>query len=425
MNARLPAGLVRGIVLVTGLVCCVVAVVALIEGLALAIGGSPAGTWDWVGGAVVIAVVIPLVRPPLERLADRAAYGREGDPYAVLASFVQRISDTLAVDDVLPHLARAAVQATHSSRGGVRLWLADGEERHETWPPEAPETTTEGVSLNLDYDGERVGRIEVAGAADELRDTDRELLARLAGPAGLALSNVRLTLELRRRLAQTMALTESVRRSRERLLHTGFHQRERFVAAVARRVLTRLDAADDQLVATAGGSPTAFGAAEVEALACLEALRDLAAGVFPPVLAERGVAAALEGQLDRTSATVVVHDSVGTGTVRYPPAVESGIYFCCAALVDDLDATGRVSVELGGDDSRLTFLVSGETPPSTAVEQLVRDRVEALGGDLTMSSAAERVDVHGTIPVAGATLPAVIAQADALTSMIARGSESV
>ena len=52
----------------------------------------------------------------------------------MLSGFVERISETLAVDDVLPHVARTVTQAMHSPRGEVRLWLADGGQWKQTWP---------------------------------------------------------------------------------------------------------------------------------------------------------------------------------------------------------------------------------------------------------------------------------------------------
>ena len=80
---------------------------------------------------------------------------------------------------------------------------------------------------------------------------------------------------------------------------------------------------------------------------CLEALRDLASGVFPPALRERGVSAALDLYLDQHRIPVVVRTALA-GDVRYPAAVESAAYFCCVALADDLAASERLAIELSG-----------------------------------------------------------------------------
>ena len=403
--ARPPAGLVRYLVLGAGLVAVVVLVVGLVDVLALAVGRTP-GMWAWLGGAAAIAVLVPVARPTLDRLADRAAYGREGDPYAVLADFVHRISETLAVDDVMPQLARTAVEATRSSSGAVRVWLADGGERRESWPPEAGPIGAGEVGVVLEHAGERVGRLEVAGAEETLRESDRLLLARLAAPAGVALSNVRLTHELRRRLAQTMALSEQIRLSRQRLLDSGRDQQERFVSAVQRRVLPRLDALDAHVLALAGGT-SALPAAESEARACLEALRELAAGLFPPALSERGLAAALDGHFDQHGEPVVVTDA-GGGSVRYPLAAESAAYFCCIAVTDEITSAGRATIELGMDPTELTFRIRGAIAPVSAVLELVRDRVEALDGRVDVVDDASGCDVTARLPA----LPPAAAEAD-------------
>lgn len=412
MTRRLPAVLVRPLVLAGGVVLGVVLVVAVVE-LVAGLAGHQPGAGGWFAGALAIAVLMPWLRPRFDALADRAAYGRQGDPYALLADFGQRISATLAVDDVLPELARTAVQATRSSQGGVRLWLADGQERRETWPPGAVVTGTDpgDVSLVVEHGGERVGRLEVAGVDEVLRDTDRELLARLAGPAGVALSNVRLTVELRRRLVQTTALAEELRRSRQRLLDAGREQRERFVVEVRRHVLPRLDAADLAL-ADETSDPDSLRVAETEIRGCLHAMRELAAGVYPPVLAERGLAAALEWRFDEIDARVTV--TSGPGVAGLPPAMEAAAYFCCVAIIEDAPATtvavdpGPAGIALDADEGALTFRVTRASGCSDAVEQLVRDRVGALGGRLEVCRTVGGVEMCGRLGADGASLEAVI-----------------
>lgn len=399
MRRPLPANLTRALVTGAALIVCVILVVGVIEAAARILGGRP-GMWGWLAGAGLLALVVTIAHPLVERIADRAAFGRGGDPYAVVASFVQRMSDTLAIDDVLPQLAQSAVRATRSTSGAVRLLLPDGQERREVWPPQVEPAGAGEVEVSLEHAGELVGRIEVAGADETLRESDRALLRRLAAPAGVALSNVRLTHELRLRLAETTALGEQLARSRQRLLDSGRAQQERFAAAVERQVLRRLDEAERVLreaeTAQAASPAASLARAESETRACLESLRELAAGVFPPTLGERGVAAALDLRLGQLSASAVLRDRTPEG-MRYPAATEAAAYFCCAAAAEELGPQTPMTIDLDGDSAGLTFRIRAAVALPDSVEESLRDRVEALGGRLTVTTESTGCEVRGDL----------------------------
>ena len=183
----------------------------------------------------------------------------------------------------------------------------------------------------------------------------------------------------------------------------------------------RLDAVDTQLLALAGGVPALPGA-EAEARACLEALRELAAGLFPPALAERGLGAALDWHFDQHGEPVIVRDGTGAGS-RFPSAVESAAYFCCTAVTDDI-AAAPATIELGGDAAGLTFRIRSAAPVSAAVEELLRDRVEALGGELGISSGEDGCDVRASLPVSPGAEPDPATRATATASEpVAAGTE--
>ena len=219
------------------------------------------------------------------------------------------------------------------------------------------------VSLVLEQAGSTIGRLEVAGADEELRDVDRELLSR-SGRAGRA-RRCRTSGSLSScgaRLAETIALAEEIRQSRQRLLDTGREQRERFVLAVHRRVLTRLDAVD----AAAASEPL-----EGRRLRCalaMEETRDCLRGAARPCEpgcfrrpCASGASPALD-LMDQHRVPVVVRTAVA-GDVRYPAAVEAAAYFCCVALADDLAPGERLAIELAGDTTELMFLARGSASP--------------------------------------------------------------
>jgi signal transduction histidine kinase len=262
--------------------------------------------------------------------------------------------------------------------------------------------------------GEEVGEIAVAkGPGDPLRPQEEFLLRDLAGQAGLALHNVRLTEELRARVAEIEERAGAIRDSQRRILTAGADERRRLELALE-------DRADGKLRAIAGGLEQALegldhdpGAAaarlealQVEAQETLEDVRDLARGIFPPLLADRGLAAALDAQLRKIPIPVRLEAKAGG---RYPQEVEAAVYFCSLeALRNAASHSGATEAvlrleEKGGE---LSFTVSddgrgfnAETAARSGLRD-VRDRAEALGGTLEVRSApGEGTTVTGRIPV--------------------------
>jgi hypothetical protein len=117
----------------------------------------------------------------------------------------------------------------------------------------------------------------------------------------------------------------------------------------------------------------------------LDALRDLSAGLYPPTLADRGLAAAIELHALRHGLDVRV-DVHGEG----PPAptdVQAAAFFCVASIIDDVGRTGRCGIELHLVDRGLAVVVRSDGQPSADTAELVADRVAALGGHVGTGTA--------------------------------------
>jgi signal transduction histidine kinase len=121
----------------------------------------------------------------------------------------------------------------------------------------------------------------------------------------------------------------------------------------------------------------------------LDELRQLAAGVHPAVLTTRGLGPAVEALADRVPIPVLVHAS----SDRYPPHVESAAYFLIAEAITNAvkhaDAS-RVLVRCTGRPGALDVVVEddgrGGADPDGAGLRGIADRVEALGGTMTIDS---------------------------------------
>jgi signal transduction histidine kinase len=318
-----------------------------------------------------------------------------------VAALVREVSAAVAVDAVLPELARATSRAVHQAHSEVRLWLADGSERRETWPPTPGSLDTE-LAVPLDHGGSTVGRLAVA-AADGQDGDGRRALELLAGPAAVALSNVRLAFELRRRLAELSALSASLRRSRERLVAARAEQRRRLSAEIRAQVLPELQRVDELL---AEGADDAPAAARPHAQEALDRLRELTHGVFPAVLAEQGLGPALELYGDgHPSVSVSVAPDVRT--LGLPAEVAATAYFCGiaapAALPDDVPVTVHVAL---GDAALVEVVTAGERIDAQTV-QLIHDRAEAVGGRLEVRAPTS---LSVTLPLATEVADLVPAQ---------------
>ena len=132
--------------------------------------------------------------------------------------------------------------------------------------------------------------------------------------------------------------------------------------------------------------------AREEATAAISELRDLARGIAPPVLADRGLVAAVESLASRSTANVEV---VGQLDHRPPPAVETAAYFVVAEALTNVvkhapGASARVTISLDG--AMLVVEVADNGPggadPAGGGLTGLRQRVEALDGWLEVHSVA-------------------------------------
>jgi signal transduction histidine kinase len=138
----------------------------------------------------------------------------------------------------------------------------------------------------------------------------------------------------------------------------------------------------------------------------LEQLRDLARGIYPPLLADQGLVAALQAQARKASVlTVVSSDGVG----RYPQEMEAAVYFCVLeALTNVAKYSGAIKAEvrLAQTNGELRLEVTDDGSGFDTVEmsygtglQGMADRLDAIGGTLRVASTpGEGTTIHGRIP---------------------------
>jgi signal transduction histidine kinase len=408
----LADGLVLG-----GLVAFVVlvyAVVVLGGGALVGRTASPSLVLSVLATAVVALAFDP-VQTRLEQFVNGAVLGDQLPPYEVLRRFTGAVAGNAPSEELPDRMARLLADGTCAQSAEVWVAVADRAVLAATWPPRSGEVGAEqGGTRRRDvrHGGELLGVLVVRERPGiPLTEVEERLFADLADQAGLVLRGARLRAELRLRAEELSIRAEELRRSRERLVDAHDAERRRLERdihdgaqqhLVALAVNLRLA---DTLARTAPERAADLLVAQEAAVAdAVEALAQLSRGIYPPLLVQDGVEAALK-------AAVAGSDGIrveATGVGRYPATVEAAAYFCCLeALQNAAKHAGAttVRVQLVGEPAALvaTVVDDGIGFDTTAVRSgtglsSMRDRVESLGGSLTARSE----------PGLGTTIRAVI-----------------
>jgi signal transduction histidine kinase len=359
--------------------------------LALDSGGPwPAGldaALHWAAlafAAIPMAFLVGLLRTQLHR--------------GVLSDLIVELSGHPSPPEVQAALARAlgdpALDVAYWVPAQSRYVDLDGR------PAKLDDHPTRHVTV-LDHDGRPIAAL----VHDPSLLDEPDLMQAAAAAAQLALENARLHAELRAQLeevrasrARIVSAGDAERRRIERDLHDGAQQRLlgiRLSLRVARGQLGRdVGAVDEMLTET-----------ETELAGALEDLRALARGIHPAVLAEEGLAAAMETLARRASVPVTIE---ALPAQRLPFAVEAAAYYVAAEALANVAKhaqAGRVTLSATCSDRSLLVDIRDDgaggahQAPGGGLVGL-QDRVAALDGTLHISSPLGRgTHVHAEIPL--------------------------
>jgi signal transduction histidine kinase len=259
------------------------------------------------------------------------------------------------------------------------------------------------VAFEVRDGDELLGALSVEPTASDPMNAAKERLIRdLAAQARLVLRNVRLIEELRESRRRIVSAQDERARALERNIHDGAQQQ-----LVALQVQQRL--VDSMIDRDPSRAHELLDQVQRDTASALEELRDLARGIYPPLLADEGLAAAIGSQARKSSIPVMVEpDGIG----RYAQDVEAAVYFSCLEALQNIakyaEAT-KATVRLSQGDGVLRFEVSddgrGFDPASVSYGTGLRgmaDRLEAIGGRLDVRSApGDGTTVAGVVPVSG------------------------
>ena len=386
-------------------------------GIVLGIGtfvGHRSGPVLTIAAAVTIALLFQPLRRRTQLFANRLVYGQRATPYQALSDFAGDIAGQIDLAEAVDRMVSVLARATGADR--AEAWIRVGTELRPAaiWPPGSPlpATVTIGVGDSLPaiggasraaavrHGGELLGALSLRKPPNEpLTSTEDELIRHLASQAGLVLRNAALTAELRATIDELRAsrrrlveAQDAERRKIERNLHDGAQQQ--LIALTIHLALLEESAGDPAAVRELAP------AVKDGVRAALEDLRDLARGIYPPLLADQGLVPALQAQACKAALPVEI-DADGIG--RYPQDTEAAVYFCALEALQNIAKyanASRATVGLSCSDGSLQFTVTDDgTGFDTATTrhgtglQGMADRLAALGGALQIRSQPG----HGTI----------------------------
>jgi signal transduction histidine kinase len=406
--------------------------------------------WWAMAAAAVAAIAQLALRGRFSRIATSFTYGAREAPDEVVRSFGTRMTRAIPMDELLLQLVESlrktlslasaeiftgdgevldlvvsvpdrptrSLQVTRDERQVIARAGVSGNAWASVWLPSIATGDVVGPMrvAPISHAGELLGIIVVSRiqGAVAFREEDDRVLSDLARQVGLALHNAQLDTalqssldelrrqadELRASRARVVASGDAERRRVERNLHDGAQQH--LVALAVNLRLTKDVVAEDPEMAVQ--MLDELGAAVQETI---RELRELAHGIYPPLLVDSGLGEALKAVTNRSPLDI---ELITEGIGRYGGDVEAAVYFCCLEALQNAGkhaSSSHVVVRVWEESGSLLFEVRDDGP-GFDVRTAQRghgyvnmmDRLGAIGGAVRWESEiGHGTAIRGSLPL--------------------------
>jgi signal transduction histidine kinase len=371
--------------------------------------------------AAVCACGVRAVLGPVDRFVERITRLRTTTPYSVLAEAAAR-TRTGMLDTALPGLAEVLANGTAARQAVIWVVASDRLVAAAFHPlPRTPFPEVANIAVLLDradvdhivpiVEGDVLrAALTIAKPGQSITAADQRLMRDVASEARLLLQGVALATELRERVRHAAELGAELQHSRWRLTGARDLERRRLAAelghaitgrfAVVRGLLEAMHT--DLLTGRTEDAISEIGTVRARLDELLERFRSIARGVYPSVLRDQGLSAALEELVVDLPREVRLRGAPGR---RYPWEVESGIYYFVASAVHWLAETpgAPIEVTLSEADQRLSVEIVDAHAGLAEAElraALVNDleRLAALGGAVDLGRTESSVVLRAHLP---------------------------
>lgn len=337
----------------------------------------------------VVAILFEPLRERLQRAVNRLMYGERDDPATVLARLSRRLDSALAPDSVLQTIVETLSQTLRLPYAAISLFSAEDSPRLIA---SAGVSTSELIHLPLTYQAEHLGELILAprAAGESFSTADMNLLNIIAGQAGFAVNNLRLTQDLQRSREKLVTAQEEERRRLRRDLHDG-------LGPTLASLSHRLDNAADLVKSDPDQSTQLLRELKGQVKETVAEIRRLVYALRPPVLDEFGLVSALREHVAPYSGPngMSVSFDVTEPMPPLPAAVEVAAYRivmeALTNIVQHAQAT-QCGIEIKVDENSLLLEVSdngkGLASKSHSGVGLasMRERAAELGGETFIES---------------------------------------
>jgi signal transduction histidine kinase len=419
-------------------------VVAVYLVLVVGLNGRPTGTERGVMlssllAALVAAVLVPPVRARVAMEVRSLLHEERPSTGEIVAAFGARMSRAIPMDELMLQLAESVRETLPGTR--VEIWTGTAEALRRTtsipaqpaavlrvdgtvattvarariggpawagvWLPDLVPSGPHGDFrvVPVAHLGELLGLVLVVRPerTEEFTDADDDALVELAHQLGLALHNVQLDSALQESLEELaernadlqasrlriVTASDAARRGIERNLHDGAQQHLVALAVKLGLAASLAEEGDPQLV------PKLLSDLRDDVHTTINEVRELAHGIYPPLLRDRGLGEALRTAAGRSGLECSVDvDLPG----RYPEQAETAAYFCCTEALQNAGkyagdgATVTLTVRADDTSLRVEVVDDGAGFDTTRGKEghgflNMRDRLGAIGGTLGVTSA--------------------------------------
>lgn len=357
---------------------------------------------------------------PIDELLIQAAEGLRATHRANVVEIWTGTPERLILSIGLPPRRAHAIEMPEAGANLVARTPVSGRSWAQVWLPdlvaELPVSADDELAVApLSSAGALCGLI-VIGRTGTLTEEERQALELLGRRLSPAVDNAQLGAQLERSMLRLRRQARELQASRSRLVSAGDEVRRRIEADLH-------DGVQQQLVALSlslglcgrmldegrtGEAVELVTQLNEETTQLASTLRDLAHGIYPPLLRDAGLQKALRALASRHED---VHFQGSCG--RLARSVEATVYFCCAEAIQNAHkhADGaRIEITLAQDEDGVRFSVSDDGPGFDSETRSgglgltnMRDRVGGMGGTLEIDTGTDGTSVRGMVPCAGAS----------------------